>query len=475
LSTSTAVGRIAAILALIGAFVVVLLLVFGGGSSYSVTANFENASQLVKGNTVAVAGVSVGKVNKIKLADDGQAEVVMSIDDPAYEPLKTGTIATVRSQSVSGVANRYVELQMPPADQAGADIKSGGVIDQTDTVSEVDLDSLFNTLNKPTINGLKGVIKGFAQAYSGVGPETNQGFHYLNPFLSTSRRVFGELNRDQPALESLIVDGASLTSALAARSADLNRIVDGGSKALGAIGRQNQALASAVGQLPDFMRQFDTTAFNLRAALDDVDPVVNASKPVAKKLLPFTKNLRGFAKEAVPTITNLDSIVRAPGPNNDLIELTNLQVPLGQIASGPVDRNGASREGALPASANALSSGLPQLSFLRPYLTLNGVSGWFDDFGHSGIYDANGGIGRIGTTFNTFSASTPGIPDLNLLGLQSGTDFINNLKAIGGLGNLQRCPGALERSPSGGTPSNAQLLSGLQPTDCNTSQVPIGP
>ena len=113
MSTSTAVGRIAAILALIGALVVVLLLAFGGGSSYKVTAEFENASQLVKGNTVAVAGVSVGKVDEIKLADDGQAEIVMKIDDPAYEPLKSGTVATVRSQSVSGVANRYVELQMP--------------------------------------------------------------------------------------------------------------------------------------------------------------------------------------------------------------------------------------------------------------------------------------------------------------------------------------------------------------------------
>ena len=50
--TSSVVGRIAAILALVGAVVVVLLLVLGGGSSYTVTAEFESASQLVKGNNV---------------------------------------------------------------------------------------------------------------------------------------------------------------------------------------------------------------------------------------------------------------------------------------------------------------------------------------------------------------------------------------------------------------------------------------
>ena len=41
--TSSAVGRIAAILALVGAVIVVLLLVLGGGSTYTVTAQFENA------------------------------------------------------------------------------------------------------------------------------------------------------------------------------------------------------------------------------------------------------------------------------------------------------------------------------------------------------------------------------------------------------------------------------------------------
>ena len=73
-----------------------------------------------------------------------------------------------------------------------------------------------------------------------------------------------------------------------------------------------------------------------------------------------------------------------------------------------MDRNGATRRGALPESADALVSSLPQLSFFRPYVTQEALSGWFDDFGHSGLVDANGGIGRIGTTFNVFSLSGPG-------------------------------------------------------------------
>src|SRR5581483_10659880 len=133
---------------------------------------------------------------------------------------------------------------------------------------------------------------------------------------------------------------------------------------LGTIGSQQQSLASAVAQLPDFMRQFNTTAVNLGAALDDVQPLVDYSKPVARKLQPFTKRLRHFARDAVPTIKGLNGIIDAPGQNNDLIELTRLQDPLAEIGVGPVQRNGASRPGALPASADSLKDSLNQVSML---------------------------------------------------------------------------------------------------------------
>ena len=130
------------------------------------------------------------------------------------------------------------------------------------------------------------MIRGFATAYQGVGAKANRGFYYLNPFLSTSRRVFGELNSDQANLESLVVDAAGLTSTLDQRSPEISSLVANLNGMLGTIGAQQQSLSSAVGQLPDFMRQFDTTAVNLLAALDDVQPLVNATRPVARKLQP---------------------------------------------------------------------------------------------------------------------------------------------------------------------------------------------
>lgn len=467
--TSSVVGRVAAVLALIGAVVVVLLLVLGGGSSYTVTAEFQNASQLVSGNNVDVAGVPVGSVKQISLSDNGQALVKMEISDSAYTPLPQGTHATVRSQSLSGIANRYVDLALPTHPD-GRSISSGGTITQADTTSEVDLDEVFNTLDKPTVSHLQEVIRGFARAYDGVGAKANRGFYYLNPFLSTSRRVFGELNSDQANLEGLVVDAASLTSALDQRSPEISSLVANLNGMLGTIGRQQSSLASAVGQLPDFMRQFDTTAVNLRAALDDVQPLVDATRPVARKLQPFTKRLRGFARDAVPTVRGLNGIIRKRGPRNDLIELTRLQDPLAQIGAGPVDRNGASRPGALPASAQSLTNSLTQLSTLRAYSPE--LTGWFDDFGHSGFPDAFGGIGRISTTANAFTPGAPGVSvcgRLEVLGGLCNAVSPAQLLSEHGIKQLQRCPGSNERGLS-----SDQLTQGGS-VDCDPTQTPLGP
>jgi phospholipid/cholesterol/gamma-HCH transport system substrate-binding protein len=454
----------------LAAVIVVYVLVFGVGGGYTVTASFENASQLVTGNRVEVAGVPVGSVKQISLSDSGQALVEMEISDSAYTPLPEGTHATVRSQSLSGIANRYVDLALPtqPSSQK---ISSGGQISQANTTSEVDLDQLFNTLNRPTVSHLQEVIRGFARSYQGVGAQANRGFYYLNPFLSTSRRVFGELNSDQANLEGLVVDGASLMSTLDQRSPQITSLVSNLNGMLGTIGSEQSSLASAVAQLPDFMRQFNTTAVNLRAALDDVQPLIDATRPVARKLQPFAKRLRGFARDAVPTVKGLNGVINSPGPNNDLIELTRLQDPLAQIGVGPVDRNGASRPGALPASADSLTNSLNQISTLRAYSPE--LTGWFDDFGHSGFPDAFGGIGRISTTLNAF---TPGVPGVSTCGpieiltpgvcnMLSPAQLLSNL----GIKDLQRCPGSNERGLT-----SDQLTQGGT-VNCDPTQTPLGP
>src|SRR4051794_40106959 len=106
--------RIAGVGALIVAVAVVAGVLLNGAGDYHVHLRLVNASQLVPGNQVKVAGRAVGSVDTIRLAGPNQAELDLTIDDGDFDPLHEGTQATVRSTSLSGVANRYIALTPGP-------------------------------------------------------------------------------------------------------------------------------------------------------------------------------------------------------------------------------------------------------------------------------------------------------------------------------------------------------------------------
>jgi len=216
----SAIGRTAAIAAVVIAGIAVAVIVLrGGGSNYTIKADFQNASQLVKGNLVQVSGRPVGKVTAITLTQNGQAEVTMKVDD-AYAPLREGTQATVRASSLSGIANRYVDLNLAPASARG--IPKGGVIDASHTTTAVDLDEIFNVFDPKTRQSLRNVFRGSANQYTGKGAPANAGLAYLNPSLAASSRLFKALDADTPMLKRFITASNSRCASAAACASTLS-------------------------------------------------------------------------------------------------------------------------------------------------------------------------------------------------------------------------------------------------------------
>ena len=389
-----------AIAALVAAVAVVAaVLLRGSGDDYIVYAEFENASQLVRGNEVRIAGAQIGAVEDIELTNKGGARVKLKIDEKGYTPLRSGTTAVIRLTSLSGVANRYIDLQLAGANRE--EIRDGGTIEASETTSAVDLDQLISTFDRKARVDLQGVIAGFGKQYDGRSEEASRGWYYLNPQLSATSRLFEELTHDTPAFEKFIVASGRLVTTLAERRDDLTGLVDELADFTGDLAARRTELADSISQLPPFMRRANTTFVNLRSALDDLRPLVEESKPVAKRLRPFFAELRPLARDARPTIRDLSRLVRQRGPDNDLVDLTAGQVPLRDIAMGPVQANGQERRGAFPESVDALEKSVPELAYARPYAV--DLTGWFDDFGHSGIYDALGGVSRVGTYINAFA------------------------------------------------------------------------
>src|SRR5215217_6180947 len=344
------------------AAVAVAIALFAADGGYRVTAEFVNAGQLVKGSEVRVAGSTVGTVEEIDVSQNGTAEATFTVDDE-YAPLRSGTQATVKPTSLSGIANRYIDLQLGPDD--GAEIEDGGRIGSDHTATAVELDEVFALFDKETRGSLRDFVKGQADTLRGRGADLRRGIHYLNPALSTGSRLFEELTRDEPLLKRFVVDSATLVNTLASRRDDLTGVVSNLNATFGALGSQQAALAESIERLPPFLRRADTTFVNLRSALDDVDPLVDAAKPAVRRLGPFLDQARLFARDGGPTFRDLSRTIRRAGRTNDLIELIDSFPPLSRVALNDQTVNGARRRGAFPETTAALAAAARRRSSAR--------------------------------------------------------------------------------------------------------------
>ena len=105
--------------------------------------------------------------------------------------------------------------------------------------------------------------------------------------------------------------------------------------------------------------------------------------------------------------------------------------------------NGKDRPGAFPASTKAIKDATPEIAFLRPYTV--DLLGWFDDFSHSGTYDALGAASRVGIHASAFSLVdgqlTPVPPELRE----------QAFKAAAATNQDNRCPGGGDHRSSDGS------------------------
>jgi phospholipid/cholesterol/gamma-HCH transport system substrate-binding protein len=442
-------GRAAAAVAVLIAVVVLAILLFGGGKSYEAKAIFQNAGQLVKGNQVEVSGQPIGTITDIRLTADGQAEVVMSLDK--FTPLHEGTTAVIRASSLSGIANRYVALDLGA--NSGPELPSGATIAADKTTAPVDLDQVFNTLDAKTRKSLQQIIHGQATWYGGRARETDQSLKYFNPALSTSSSLTRELVRDRVVFQKFVTDTSNVVTDLADRRGELTDLVSNTNQTASAIGSENTALAQALDVLPDTLRNANTTFVNLRSTLDDLDKFVNASKPATKELAPFLRELRPLVTESRPTIHDLRVLIRKPGPGNDLIDLNHKTPALADLT-----------DTVFPRSVTALQKTQPVIEYARPYTP--DLAGWFTKFGQgASVYDANGHYARIQPMFNAFQFQTT--PGGNVLTFTGATARLAGLQTR----QNQRCPGgAMQPPPDGSAPYKETA-----DFTCDPSTTPPGP
>jgi phospholipid/cholesterol/gamma-HCH transport system substrate-binding protein len=432
--------------------IVLAVILFGSSGGHQYKLLFQNAGQLVPDNQVLIGGSPVGSVESIELTDDNLAEVKVSVDQELHE----GSTAVIRATSLSGVANHYVSIS--PGPNSSPSLDDGATLGLGSTTTPVDIDQLFNTFPPPVRKGLSDFIRGNAEIYSGVGKDANRAFKYFGPALNRTDAFVSELTADQRLFERFVVSSSKLSTAIAGRGDDLSSAISNASTAFGAIASQNENLDLTLRRLPPVLRQSNTTFVNLRAALDDLEPLVDTAKPATKDLAPFLAELRPVISKFVPFFRNLRLTVARPGNANDAAEL---------LAFLPTNERLAAK--AFPHAEDAITAFQPNLNFIRAY-----VPDLFNGIGKvgqaAGYYDGNGHYVRA-------SVSSQNIFTYNGGSLEP-TTRAHQFDVFGGeAGVKRRCPGgATQPASDGSSPFVDPPFDGsVNSSECNPADVPPGP
>jgi phospholipid/cholesterol/gamma-HCH transport system substrate-binding protein len=166
---------------------------FGGKTKY--TAMFSDVTGLLVGNDVRMAGVRVGQVNGIALADRKLAKVSFTLDQKRKIP--QSTIVRLRYRNLVG--ERYLAITEGPG---SADmLKPGSTIPLTQTRNALDLTVLFN---------------GFRPLFQALDPQSTNEVAY---------ELIQTLQGEGGTLETLMQRTATLTNTLADRDAVIGRVI----------------------------------------------------------------------------------------------------------------------------------------------------------------------------------------------------------------------------------------------------------
>jgi phospholipid/cholesterol/gamma-HCH transport system substrate-binding protein len=186
-------------------------------SAATYTARFADASSLNVGDDVRVAGVRVGQVESISIANRRIAQVRFSLD--ADRKLPVAVSATIKYRNLVG--QRYIALDQGAGDPS-ATLPPGGVIPLSQTKPALDLTVLFN---------------GFKPLFQALSP---------NDVNTLSYEVIQVLQGEGGTVDGLLAHTASLTSTLAAKDKVIGALIDNLNTVLGTVSSRDAQLSSLI-------------------------------------------------------------------------------------------------------------------------------------------------------------------------------------------------------------------------------------
>jgi phospholipid/cholesterol/gamma-HCH transport system substrate-binding protein len=288
-----------------GAFATVMLMMTAGlfavfgeyrsGPTYEYSAIFNDVSDLRTGDSVRVAGITVGTVRRVALRSDKR--VVISFDADRNVVLTTGTRAAVRYLNLVG--DRYLELVDTPG--STRIMAAGSEIPADRTMPALDLDVLLNGL-KPVVQGLNPedvnqLTTALIQIMQGQGGTVeslmSQTASFTNALADNGQVVEQLIGNLNGAMATLAQDGEKFSGAID----KLRQLISGLSAEREPIGVAIESLSNGTASLADLLGQSRKPLADTVDQLNRLAPAVDEQKELIDGVLQKSpENYRKLAR-----------------------------------------------------------------------------------------------------------------------------------------------------------------------------------
>jgi ABC-type transporter Mla subunit MlaD len=281
----------------------------GGPSPYEVRAIFDNASAVVSGEEVRIAGAPVGTIVREDVTKGKQAALTLEIDNSAFAPFHSNATCTIRVQSVIG--EKFVDcLPGTSSHPRLTRIRRGpGAGDYylpvTRTRSPVDFDLVQNISQSSQREQLALILNELGTGLAARGSDLNTVIRRADPALGYTDKVLKILAAQRRQLAQLASDSNAVLKPLAAFKQKLSGFVVEANKTSVASAARATDEARSFHLLPGFLRQLRPLMADLGSLADQGTPLFTSLSQAASGINSQYRFLPAFARATRTSLINL--------------------------------------------------------------------------------------------------------------------------------------------------------------------------
>lgn len=250
---------------------------------------------------VRIAGVTVGRIVSAEPLPNGNARLVMSVDEDVevYDDAR----AVLRSKAPINVMYVALDPGSPPADALTEDDTIP--VEQTDRL--VQPWELLNKLDERTQSALTSLINeadaALVSAPAGLAP----GLRNTTRVMRTFEPLVEELRTRRESIRTLVSALTNVATAVGTDDTRLARLVDSLHSTLTTLGTRADELDVALAELPGFAR-------DLRQGMDRTTALTTELDPALEGLRASSDDLPAALKRLRSTVRHADALVESAGP-----------------------------------------------------------------------------------------------------------------------------------------------------------------